>query len=109
MVTFHPCELIGLVCVHVGWAKPEKPVQRHAAEDPGQQVQLWQLSLLGQLSTVHTTGAVPHPTTHADQSRGTPVHTTIILLLHSHLPFSKFWLLYVKYIYVCIYTVYMYW
>jgi len=24
-------------------------------------------------------------------------------------PFSNLWLLYVKYIYVCIYTVYMYW
>lgn len=35
-----------------GWAESEEPEQQHAAEDPSQQIQLRQLSLLGQLNSV---------------------------------------------------------
>jgi len=36
-------------------------------------------------------------------------HTLPPLPFALYIPFSNLWLLYVKYIYVCIYTVYMYW
>lgn len=75
MARFHTCKLSCLVCfVLVGWAKPEKPVQHHAAEDTNQQVQLWQLPLLGQLSAVHSAGAVPHPMTCRSEQRDARTH-----------------------------------
>lgn len=42
--------------------------------------------------------------THYDHPPPTP-HPLLLCIS----PFSNLWLLYVKYIYVCIYTVYMYW
>lgn len=37
------------VCACSGWSEPAGPVQQPAAEEPSQQVELWQLPLLGQL------------------------------------------------------------
>lgn len=46
----------------VGWSGSAQPVQQHAAEEPGQQVQLWQ-PLLGQLkgTVVAPRGVCPSP------------------------------------------------
>ena len=48
-----------------------------------------------------------HFTTQAKTHTHYHYHTLPPFALY--IPFSKLWLLYVKYIYVCIYTVYMYW
>lgn len=126
------------VCACSGWSESAGPVQQPAAEEPSQQVELRQLPLLGQLRRwdvrrvcvcmerdQHTgphlryltdkiilgrtilQHKLKHTHTHTQTLRP-PLPTPHPLLLCIS-PFSNLWLLYVKYIYVCIYTVYMYW
>lgn len=127
----HWCKYERRRCLHncalacSGRSGPARSVQQSAAEEPSQQVKLRQLPLLGQLrrhhgrvcacvqrgSTHRTTSAYDWPNHTGTKYFTTQAktHTTNPSPLLCISPFSNLWLLYVKYIYVCIYTVYMYW